>query len=115
MADFQGEDGFEHNGHHYNVRCVEDLDGLGRSHGQPLFWYWTEGRGVTHLTLNPSHPVFRTVSPVDETIMSVVWWQLAAWIAEDLHASKGGAHDPIGRMTRTYLSLRAQNPERRDV
>ncbi|MBI4435663.1 hypothetical protein HY630_03255 [Candidatus Uhrbacteria bacterium] len=114
MSDFQGEDGFFHEGRRYRIRCA-DLQEIAGGFGQVLW----EGSGSTEtappLLLDPSHEVFLTVGPDDDELMQIVWWQLAAWIAEDLHASRGGKYDPVGNMTRIYLSLRRLNPERRDV
>lgn len=67
------------------------------------------GFGVHYLRVDPSHQVFRTVRPMDEEVMQVVWWQLAMWIAHHQPEVFQDESSLDALVTRIYLALRAQN------
>ncbi|MFA4845669.1 MAG: hypothetical protein WC654_03875 [Patescibacteria group bacterium] len=67
--------------------------------------------GYLRLLVDATHPVFRTVNPIDEEIMQILWWQIAMWI--DLNRSFIEKPDlRLASITRTYLALRRENPRR---
>lgn len=70
------------------------------------------GLGVHYLRVDPSNPVFRTVRPLDEEVMQVIWWQLAMWIAHHQPEVFPDESSLDALVTRVYLALRAQNPKR---
>lgn len=72
----------------------------------------TSSEEETRLLVDVTHPVFRTIAPLDEVIMQVLWWQLAMWIQFHDQEVFAGEPDAQVRTNMIYLALREHNPER---
>lgn len=91
------------------LAILDGADGQGIFRENP-----DSGFGVHYLWVDPSHPVFRTVKPMDEEIMQVIWWQLAMWIAQNQPEIYSEHTQLATRVTDIYLNLRLQNRKHTD-
>lgn len=113
LSEFDAHQELSLEGHTYLVHCADPSRMDDASDTRPVIYENEDApEGVTELLVDATHPVFRTVHPMDEEVMQVVWWQLAHWIAMHQPDICPGEHGQIARVTRIYLELREQNPER---
>ncbi len=115
MRDFVGSDHeFVLDDHRYFVKCANSTEVRHLADRVLSRDPFPSSAGVTNLLLDVTHPVFRTVDPINSEVMQVIWWQLAMWIQLNQPEVFKNEPDPQTRCVKIYLALRAQNPQRWD-